>query len=92
MVETTVVVTHKVGLHARPAALFVQAAGKFGANIRVKNVTAGGDAVDAKSILGVLTLGVLHNHEIHLAADGADADAAVAKLRGLIESNFGEAG
>jgi phosphotransferase system HPr (HPr) family protein len=90
MVETRVIVTHPVGLHARPASLFVQAAKKFKSQIRVQNVTAGGKAVDAKSILGLLTLGVMQNHEIHIQADGEDAEAAVSGLSSLVSSDFGE--
>jgi phosphotransferase system HPr (HPr) family protein len=92
MVETRIVVRHRVGLHARPAAVFVQTARRFNADMRVKNMTAGGEAVDAKSILGVLTLGVLQGHEIHITAEGEDAAQAVEGMRALVESNFGEAG
>ncbi len=90
MKEVTVQVRGKVGLHARPASLFVQAANKFASDIQVLNVTTGGDAVDAKSILMVLALGVLQNHQIHIRADGPDADKAIAALQDLVESDFGE--
>ncbi len=89
--ETKLVVKHEAGLHARPGALFVRTAGKFQSEIRVRNVTRGSGMALAKSMIGVLTLGVLNGHEIHLEADGPDADAALAELRALIESNFGEA-
>lgn len=92
MAETTVVIIHKVGLHARPASLFVQTAKKFKADIRVVNLTTGGKSVDAKSIISVLTLGVMQNHAIHIEANGDDAEQAVASLNSLITSNFGEAG
>ena len=92
MAEITVCVTNKVGLHARPASQFVQTAKKFKATIRVANLSAGTAPVDAKSILGVLTLGVVQNHSIHIEATGEDADAAIAGLSTLIASNFGEAG
>jgi phosphotransferase system HPr (HPr) family protein len=88
--ELNIVVKHPVGLHARPAALFVQAAKKYSSMIRVNNVSGGGDAVDAKSILGVLTLGVMQDHEIHILAEGEDADQAVGELKSLVETNFGE--
>ncbi len=90
MSETNVLVTHKVGLHARPASLFVQAAKKFASEIKVKNLTAGGEPVDAKSIISVLTLGVMQNHEIHIEASGPDAEEALLKLKSLVETNFGE--
>lgn len=90
MVEAQVSVTHKVGLHARPASLFVKLANKFNSKISVKNLTFGGNPVDAKSILGVLTLGVVQNHEILIQAEGADAEDAIRELKSLVESNFGE--
>ncbi len=90
MVEAQVSVTHKVGLHARPASLFVKLANKFNSKISVKNLTLGGNPVDAKSILGVLTLGVVQNHEILIQAEGADAEDAIRELKSLVESNFGE--
>jgi phosphotransferase system HPr (HPr) family protein len=91
MAEATIQVKHKVGLHARPAALFVQTAAKFASNIKVKNLTANGNFVDAKSIIMVLTLGVMKDHEVVIQTDGADADAALEALRSLIQGNFGEA-
>lgn len=91
MAEATIQVKHKVGLHARPAALFVQTAAKFASNIKVKNLTANGNFVDAKSIIMVLTLGVMRDHEVVIQTEGADADTALDALKSLIESNFGEA-
>jgi phosphotransferase system HPr (HPr) family protein len=90
MAEATIQVRHKVGLHARPAAMFVQTAAKFSSKIRVKNLTANGNFVDAKSIIMVLTLGVMKDHEVVIQTEGADEDAALAALKSLIESNFGE--
>jgi phosphotransferase system HPr (HPr) family protein len=78
------------GLHARPAALFVRTAGGFGAAIRVSNTTRGAGPVDAKSILGVLGLGVSYGHEVELSADGDDAEAAIAALQQLIADGVGE--
>ena len=91
MVETKITVTHKLGLHARPAALFVQTANKFSSSIKVKNLSANGNVVDAKSIIMVLTLGVVKDHEIQIQAEGADEADAIAALKSLIEGNFGEA-
>ena len=90
MAEATIPVKHKLGLHARPASLFVQTAAKFSSKIRVRNLTANGNFVDAKSIIMVLTLGVMKDHQVVLHAEGADADAALDALRLLIEGNFGE--
>lgn len=91
MAEATILVKHKVGLHARPASLFVQTAAKFSSKIQVKNLTTNGNFVDAKSIIMVLTLGVMKDHEVVIQTEGADADAALDALRMLIENNFGEA-
>lgn len=91
MIETTLTVKHKLGLHARPAALFVQTASRFASKISVTNVTRQNKTADAKSILGVLTIGVAQNHAITLTADGPDAEAAINSLTELVENNFGEA-
>jgi phosphotransferase system HPr (HPr) family protein len=91
MAEATIPVKHKVGLHARPASLFVQTAAKFSSRIKVKNLTANGNFVDAKSIIMVLTLGVMKDHQVVIQTEGADAQAALEALKALIENNFGEA-
>jgi len=91
MAEATIRVKHKVGLHARPAALFVQTAAKFTSRIKVRNLTANSNFVDAKSIIMVLTLGVMTDHEVVIQTEGADAEAALGALTALIENNFGEA-
>jgi phosphotransferase system HPr (HPr) family protein len=91
MAEATIPVKHKVGLHARPAAMFVQTAAKFASKIKVKNLTTNGNFVDAKSIIMVLTLGVMKDHKVVIQTEGADAGAALDALKTLIENNFGEA-
>jgi len=90
MVEKTLEITHKLGLHARPAAMFVKKASEFDSKIMVQNVTAESEPVDAKSILGVLTLGVAQGHTITITAEGSDEEESVQSLVGLIETNFGE--
>ncbi len=80
MAEATIQVKHKVGLHARPAALFVRTAAKFTSSVKVKNLTTNGNLVDAKSIIMVLTLGVMKDHEVVIQTEGADADAALDSL------------
>ncbi len=86
-----VVVTDPVGLHARPAALFVEAANKFKAEVMLSNLTGTGQWANAKSILGVLTCGVRQNDEIEIKAEGADEAEAVASLEQLVRSNFASA-
>ncbi len=83
-------VMNRVGLHARPAAEFVKQAGQFSSTIRIRNRTQESAWVDAKSILGVLTLGVEKGHEIELTVEGEDEEEAVQALRSLIESDHGE--
>lgn len=87
MPEKTFIIHHKVGLHARPASLFVKTAAKFKSNIMVSH---GERTSTAKSILGVLSLGVQMDSKIVVKAEGEDADQALQVLEALIEDNFGE--
>jgi phosphocarrier protein len=80
MAQRTVTIASSVGLHARPAALFVQAATATGLPVQIGR--DGEDAVDARSILGVMALGAKHGESVVLTADGDGADAA---LDGLVE-------
>ena len=89
MQATSMVVHNKVGLHARPAALFVQAAMAHQSKITVTNGEKSGNA---KSILGILSLGVQYNDRITINADGPDEMEALTALTKLIEDNFGEPG
>ena len=90
MPERHVVIGSSVGLHARPAALFTQAAAKAGVPVTIAKV--GGKPVDARSILLVLTLGVAHGDEVVLSADGAGADAALDSLAALLAQDLDAAG
>jgi len=78
MTERTVTVASSVGLHARPASLFAQAAAKAGVVITLSS--AAGRSVNAASILGVLSLGISHGETVTLSADGDGADAALDTL------------
>lgn len=88
--ELTLPVNNRLGLHARPAARFVQTAARYNADVRIRDVTNGQGPVNAKSINAVTTLGVLHGHEIQLSARGADAQAALDALAALAHENFGD--
>ncbi len=88
MEKVKVKVVNEVGLHARPAALFVAKAASFKSDIRIHNATKDGKWVSAKSILGVLTLGVEKDHEIEITAEGADEAEAVKQIIALIENDF----
>jgi len=81
-------VINEVGLHARPAALFVAKAASFKSHIRIHNATKAGKWVSAKSILGVLTLGLEKDHEIEITAEGEDEVEAVRQIIALIENDF----
>lgn len=91
MESVQLTVNHEVGLHARPAAMFVQKASAFQAQIKVRNVSRASGPVDAKSILGVLTLGVEQGDEIEILAEGPDEREALQALSELVRSNFTQA-
>lgn len=90
MKSIQVVVTDPVGLHARPAALFVKLANSFSSYISVCNVSTSGKLANAKSILSVLTCGVKQGDQIEIKAEGADESQAVEALEKLIVSGFAE--
>jgi hypothetical protein len=79
--EASAVVPEGVGLHARPAALFVQRAAGFSSTIRL---TCGERTADGKSILGVLQLGASAGSSVQVEADGEDAEAAAEELAAFI--------
>ena len=87
MVSKNVVVMNQVGLHARPATFFIQKANEFKSSIWVEKEER---RVNAKSLLGVLSLGIVKGTEITLIAEGIDEAAAVETLTNLVESNFAE--
>ena len=91
MARAEVVVRNPSGLHARPAAAFVKAAGGLGVDVRVTNLSRDPDrTASAKSVLGVMGLGVSRGHRIALEAEGSDAEAAVRSLVELVEGGLGE--
>lgn len=75
------VVKNKQGLHARPAALFVQIANKFVSRITVKREN---EEVDGKSIMGILMLGAEKDSQIVIEAEGIDADLALIELEKIV--------
>ena len=76
-----VVIRNPQGLHARPAAMFVQIASKYNANVALQK---GEERVNGKSIMGILTLGIEQNSKVVLEADGDDADEVVTELTQLL--------
>ena len=87
MVTLEVTINNEVGLHARPATFFIQKANEFKSGIWVEKDER---RVNAKSLLGVLSLGITKGTTITLLADGSDEKEAVAALSELVSGNFGE--
>ena len=87
MFSKEVLVSNQVGLHARPATFFIQKANEFKASIWVEKEER---RVNAKSLLGVLSLGITRGVNITILAEGTDEEQAVAALVELISTNFAE--
>lgn len=85
MISLKVTINNSVGLHARPATFFVQKANSYKSSIWVEK---GDCRVNAKSLLGVLSLGISQGATITIIADGSDEIDAVAGLTALVESKF----
>ena len=82
-----VVVQNQVGLHARPATFFIQKANEFKASIWIEKEVR---RVNAKSLLGILSLGIVGGTQIKIIADGSDEQVAVNALVDLVESGFSD--
>ncbi len=87
MLEKTVTIKNKLGLHARAAVKFVNLANRFGASVKI---VKDGDEIDGKSILGILTLAATQGTAIRLLIAGKDEEAAMAALVELIGNRFDE--
>ena len=87
MISKDVVINNQVGLHARPATFFIQKANEFKSSIWIEKDDR---RVNAKSLLGVLSLGIVKGTAVKILADGVDESAAIATLSELIDSNFSE--
>ena len=85
MISKEVLINNQVGLHARPATFFIQKANEYRSSIWVEKEER---RVNAKSLLGVLSLGIIGGVEIKIIADGVDEQAAVDGLVALVESGF----
>jgi phosphotransferase system HPr (HPr) family protein len=90
MRSAEVVIENDAGLHSRPGKVFVERAKGWVSTIRIENLSRGAGPVDAKSILGLLTLGASRGHRMRLTVDGADEELALADLVRLIEEGIGE--
>jgi phosphocarrier protein len=87
MTERDVKVLNRAGIHARPAALVVQATKNFKCTIYFEKEN---DKINAKSIMGVITLGAAYGTELKIVAEGEDEQQAVDVLSRLFESKFEE--
>ncbi|MBQ4224824.1 MAG: HPr family phosphocarrier protein [Oscillospiraceae bacterium] len=82
-----VMVQNQVGLHARPATFFIQKANEFKSSLWIEKEER---RVNAKSLLGILSLGIVGGTQIRIIADGSDEQTAVESLVELVESGFAE--
>jgi phosphocarrier protein HPr len=87
MTEKEVTVRNRAGIHARPAALIVQTASQFSSHIEFRQEH---ETINAKSIMGIITLGAGYNAAITISADGDDEEEAVESLARLFENRFEE--
>ena len=87
MYDKDVLVQNQVGLHARPATFFIQKANEFKSSIWLEKEER---RVNAKSLLGVLSLGIMGDTEIRIIAGGVDEEQAVNALVALVDSGFAE--
>jgi phosphocarrier protein len=87
MISRDVTITNTVGLHARPATFFIQKANSYRSSIWVEREDR---RVNAKSLLGVLSLGIVKGTTITLIADGADEEEALSGLAELVDTGFNE--
>ena len=83
----TLKVINKLGIHARPAALFVKIAGKFASDISVEK---DGETINGKSIMGLMMLAAAQGSELTITANGRDAEAALTALEELFHQKFNE--
>ena len=86
-VTKEVVVNNKLGIHARPASLFVKTASRFHCNIYVEK---DGERVNGKSIMGLMMLAAGRGSRLKILAEGSDAGKALGELEDLIKRNFDE--
>ena len=87
MLRKDVVITNSIGLHARPATFFIQRASSFKSSIWIEKDER---KVNAKSLLGVLSLGIIGGTSIKIICDGSDEADAMAGLVALVESGFAD--
>lgn len=87
MKQKTTTIKNRAGVHARPAALIVQTASQFESNIFLEKES---EKINAKSIMGIITLGASYKTDIVVSAEGNDEEAAVDAITALFENKFEE--
>jgi len=87
MMQKKVVIKNRAGIHARPAALLVQTANRFSSEVFLEKNS---ERINAKSIMGIITLGATYKTEINIVAEGHDEEQAVEALAALFENKFEE--
>jgi len=87
VISKEVIINNQVGLHARPATFFIQKANEFKSSIWIEKEDR---RVNAKSLLGVLSLGIVKGTAVNIVADGVDENDAITTLSELIDSDFSE--
>ena len=87
VISKEVTINNQVGLHARPATFFIQKANEFKSSIWIEREER---RVNAKSLLGVLSLGIVKGTAVNIVADGVDENEAIATLSELIDSDFSD--
>jgi len=87
MTEKEIVIKNRAGIHARPAALLVKTANEFSSEIFIEK---DGEKINAKSIMGILTLGATYNSVLEISAEGSDEEKAVEAIATLFENKFEE--
>lgn len=90
MIETTLTITHPVGLHARPAAEFYKKTREFKSRVTIQNLSRPNSAEVPVSPFYLLQIGVSQGHQVRVRAEGEDEREALAALTKLVEENFGE--
>ena len=87
MVELETTIKNRAGIHARPSAMIAQTAVKFASRIYLEKA---GNRINAKSIMGIITLAASYGSKLKIIAEGADEAAAAEALKALFESGFNE--
>ena len=87
MKEKKITIKNRAGIHSRPAAMLVQTANQFSADVYIEKDS---ERINGKSIMGIITLGATYDSELNIVTEGADEDQALDALVGLFERKFEE--